>query len=245
MESYSQSIATLLVHKHLLLMSLPHVPHHQWTGHIVQFAQHLARFGNDDREVVLVILTELCGQIACVAGHEHAIEARCRRFAGDAGHAPTSAAIVKYFLQHLEDLLPDRFIGTPTNNVSNENTSVEDASSRHRVCVRTLIEENYAEDLTNAKVARLIGRSPRDVRNELRELGLSLRKYLTTIRMEHAQQLLHHDKVEAVAWMVGYKSKRQFIRQFKLHTGMVPSHFRGTGAAERPDEQTSADDDQP
>jgi AraC-like DNA-binding protein len=220
MESYSQSIATVLVHKHLLLMSLPHVPHHQWTGHIVRFAQHLARFGNDDREVVLVILTELCGQIACVAGHEHAIEAHSRRFADGAGHTPTSAAIVKYFLQHLEDLLP--------------HTSAEDASSTHRVCVRTLIEQNYAEDLTNAKVARLSGRSPRDVRSDLRELGLSLRKYLTTIRMEHAQQLLHHDKVEAVALMVGYKSKRQFIRQFKLHTGMVPSHFRGTGAEERP-----------
>jgi hypothetical protein len=47
------------------------------------------------------------------------------------------------------------------------------------------------------------------------------------VRMERARALLKAgEKIEAVALQVGYRSKRQFIRQFKYHVGMLPSHFR-------------------
>lgn len=36
------------------------------------------------------------------------------------------------------------------------------------------------------------------------------------------------EKIEAVALQVGYRNKRQFIRQFKSHMGILPSHFRGS-----------------
>jgi AraC-like DNA-binding protein len=94
--------------------------------------------------------------------------------------------------------------------------------------VMKLIEQHYADHLTLTKIARMTGRSPLLVRHEFRRAaGMSLREYLTVVRMERAQALLKAgEKVEAVALQVGYRSKRQFIRQFKDHAGMLPSHFR-------------------
>ena len=94
--------------------------------------------------------------------------------------------------------------------------------------VMKLIEQHYADHLTLTKIARMTRRSPLLVRHEFRRAaGMSLREYLTVVRMERAQTLLQAgEKVEAVALQVGYRSKRQFIRQFKYHVGMLPSHFR-------------------
>lgn len=94
--------------------------------------------------------------------------------------------------------------------------------------VMKLIDLHYAEPLTTDNVAKRVGRSARDVRHAFRRaVGVPLRTYLTGIRMERARQLLKESaKIEAVALLVGYKSKRQFIRQFKLHAGMLPSRFR-------------------
>jgi AraC-like DNA-binding protein len=94
--------------------------------------------------------------------------------------------------------------------------------------VMKLIELHYDEPLTTENVAKRVGLSARDVRHAFRRaVGVSLRAYLTGIRMERARQLLQESaKIEAVALLVGYKSKRQFIRQFKLHAGMLPSRFR-------------------
>jgi two-component system response regulator YesN len=94
--------------------------------------------------------------------------------------------------------------------------------------VMQLIEQRYADQLTTAKIARMMGRSPLVLRHEFsRAMGMSLRDYLTIVRLERAQELLQaREKVEAVALQVGYRSKRQFIRQFKSHVGMIPSDFR-------------------
>lgn len=91
-----------------------------------------------------------------------------------------------------------------------------------------LIEQRYTEPLTVTTIARMAGRSHLTLRQEFRRaVGMSLRAYLTLVRMERARELLQaSEKVEAVALQVGYRSKRQFIRQFKTHIGMLPSHFR-------------------
>lgn len=91
-----------------------------------------------------------------------------------------------------------------------------------------LIEQHYADRLTATKIARMTGRSPLVLRQEFkRAMGMSLRDYLTVVRIERARRLLQaSEKVEVVALQVGYRSKRQFIRQFKTYVGMIPSHFR-------------------
>ena len=94
--------------------------------------------------------------------------------------------------------------------------------------ITTVMKQHYAERLTTAAIADRIGYSPLLVRHVFRNtVGMPLRSYLTEIRMERARQLLQaSEKVEAVALLVGYRSKRQFIRQFKARVGVLPSVFR-------------------
>lgn len=99
--------------------------------------------------------------------------------------------------------------------------------------ITNLIDDHYADRLTTTRIARMIGRSALVVRQEFkRAMGMSLRDYLTAVRIERAQHLLRaSEKVEVVALQVGYRSKRQFIRQFKTHVGMIPSDFRRVPSA--------------
>jgi AraC-like DNA-binding protein len=112
-------------------------------------------------------------------------------------------------------------------------TAMEGEAADPMSHVRRFIELHYAERLTMKTIAKQLGRSERDVRHEFRRaIGIPLRAYLTDIRMERARQLLQSNvKVEAVALLVGYKSKRQFIRQFKSRIGMLPSRFRDAHGA--------------
>jgi AraC-like DNA-binding protein len=213
MEMKSQKIAAILADKCRLLAALIHLPRGAWIGRIEEFVRRVARPDVGDRQTIVMMLTELYGEVLFMLGNEHAVEERCRHFlyAAESTHSP--AALVHPFIQQLDDLIGQD----------------QHADGDHGLSVRHLIETHYAEPLTIERLARLMRRSPRGVRQECqRVLRMSLREYVTLVRMERAQQLLlAREKVEAVALTVGYKTKRQFIRQFKRHTGMVPSRFRG------------------
>lgn len=57
--------------------------------------------------------------------------------------------------------------------------------------------------------------------------GTSLKAYLTRLRMERAAELIAQgDKIEAVAMVVGYRSKATFYRHFRQHFGMTPRSYR-------------------
>jgi methylphosphotriester-DNA--protein-cysteine methyltransferase len=57
--------------------------------------------------------------------------------------------------------------------------------------------------------------------------GLSLAEYIRQARLQRALELMLEvpGKVEPVALQVGYKSKKNFYRVFKLSIGMTPSAF--------------------
>jgi YesN/AraC family two-component response regulator len=49
-----------------------------------------------------------------------------------------------------------------------------------------------------------------------RELGVSVRHWVTRVRLDHSVRLIRDGvKIEAVALLVGYRSKKNFYRQFK------------------------------
>jgi AraC-like DNA-binding protein len=57
--------------------------------------------------------------------------------------------------------------------------------------------------------------------------GCGIHAYLVRTRMQRADELLRRgEKVEAVALLVGYKSKTNFYRQFKRHFDVTPAAFR-------------------
>ena len=63
-----------------------------------------------------------------------------------------------------------------------------------------------------------------------RHIGLNPMKFVATLRIERAKELLKKESltVSSVANEVGFKDLSNFIRQFKKVTGMTPSTFRDT-----------------
>ncbi len=111
----------------------------------------------------------------------------------------------------------------------------EDDGEKHAgdVRVRSVLSDiaaNYHEELTPERYAAMCGLSVRRF-SELfkRATGATFVQYLTTIRIEHAKELLTqgHDRVLSIAFGSGYDSVSHFNETFKKVTGMTPTEFRG------------------
>src|SRR5688500_8955029 len=88
-----------------------------------------------------------------------------------------------------------------------------------------LIEQHPAGDLSVRQLARAVGRHEAFVARLFRqETGITIREYKTRTRMQRAVASIRNgDKVEAVALEVGYRSKKNFYRQFMRHFGTTPA----------------------
>jgi PAS domain S-box-containing protein len=97
------------------------------------------------------------------------------------------------------------------------------------------IHRRYNERLTLASLARLLSRQAAYLgRLFQREVGVTVHEYVTRARMESgAAQVRAGVKIEAIAMELGYRSKKNFYRQFKRRFGMTPDAYRqenGDGA---------------
>ena len=64
-------------------------------------------------------------------------------------------------------------------------------------------------------------------------VGMSVHQWLTTVRLDRASTLIRDGvKVEAVSLLVGYRSKKNFYRQFKRRFGTTPIGHRQLARAE-------------
>jgi transcriptional regulator GlxA family with amidase domain len=90
------------------------------------------------------------------------------------------------------------------------------------------IDKGYAERITLKTVAATVRGNPAKLgRRFLATVGVSVHGYVTRVRLEHAADLIvSNTKVEAVALGVGYRSKKNFYRQFSRHFGLTPEAFR-------------------
>jgi PAS domain S-box-containing protein len=95
-----------------------------------------------------------------------------------------------------------------------------------------VLDNGYADALTLRTLGTSIGRQPAYLGRIFRQqVGSTVRDYLTRVRLEHAAELIHDGvKIEAVALSVGYRSKKNFYRQFKRHFGTTPLPYRAQGA---------------
>jgi methylphosphotriester-DNA--protein-cysteine methyltransferase len=93
-----------------------------------------------------------------------------------------------------------------------------------------LIEARSAERLSGDVLSKVIGRRPAYLGRLFRQqLGMSVRAYVALTRMERAARAIRDgEKVEAVALEVGYRSKKNFYRQFKRRFGTTPAKYRAT-----------------
>jgi transcriptional regulator GlxA family with amidase domain len=68
-----------------------------------------------------------------------------------------------------------------------------------------------------------------------REIGVPMRQWLTSVRLDHAAALISGGvKVEAVSMLVGYRSKKNFYRQFKRRFGTTPVGYRNAADPQAP-----------
>jgi AraC-like DNA-binding protein len=102
-----------------------------------------------------------------------------------------------------------------------------------------LIHQEYADRLTLGTLARKLERQSAYVgRLFLSEVGLTVHEYITRARMIFAAtQVRSGIKIEAIALESGYRSKKNFYRQFKRRFGVTPEGYRsaqdGLGGAHR------------
>jgi YesN/AraC family two-component response regulator len=87
-----------------------------------------------------------------------------------------------------------------------------------------LIEQSYSDPITLQFLATALNRQAAYLGALFRrEVGVSVRQWLTCVRLDHATGLIREGvKIEAVALLVGYRSKKNFYRQFKRRFSTTP-----------------------
>src|SRR5215813_2150081 len=90
------------------------------------------------------------------------------------------------------------------------------------------IHQNYTQRLTLGTLAHTLERQSAYLGRLFREaMGVTVHEYITRARMMFgAAQVRSGVKVEAVALDLGYRSKKNFYRQFKRRFGMTPEAYR-------------------
>jgi AraC-like DNA-binding protein len=91
-----------------------------------------------------------------------------------------------------------------------------------------LVGTSYFERITLQTVSKALRGAPRAYGRLFKAVvGLSFHDYLTRVRLQHATHLIAAGiKIEAVALGVGYRSKKNFYRQFTRAFGATPEKFR-------------------
>jgi YesN/AraC family two-component response regulator len=95
--------------------------------------------------------------------------------------------------------------------------------------VMNLVQHRYWERLSLPALAHEIGMSKYRLSHRFREvMGVSLRAYVTQVRLERAKRLLSAGtpSVTEVAHMVGFGDLPRFDKLFKQYTGFTPSAYR-------------------
>ena len=95
--------------------------------------------------------------------------------------------------------------------------------------VEAVLEREFDRPLTLVKISETLQLRPRQLAREFSKVfGVSPRRRLSAIRVGRAVQLLRctEDKVEAVGYSVGFRSRASFYRAFKQITGHTPTQLR-------------------
>jgi AraC family transcriptional regulator of adaptative response / methylphosphotriester-DNA alkyltransferase methyltransferase len=93
-----------------------------------------------------------------------------------------------------------------------------------------VIEQDPGADLALDDVARNIATSRRSLQRAFEGEGITFREAVSVARMRRAKALLQRGglPIYQVADRVGYRSKAEFTKAFKRHTGVTPSDYART-----------------
>lgn len=90
------------------------------------------------------------------------------------------------------------------------------------------IQEGFANRVTLKTLGTALRGKPEDLGRLFHAVvGVSVHEYVTEVRLEQAAHLVRSGlKIEAVALGVGYRSKKNFYRQFIRRYGLTPETYR-------------------
>jgi AraC-like DNA-binding protein len=93
--------------------------------------------------------------------------------------------------------------------------------------VARVLRERYQESWPVPTLAQMVHTTPSQLSRQFRlEFGVSIPDYQRIARLIHALNLVRHEKAEAVALQVGYRSKKNFYATLQHFTGLTPTAFR-------------------
>jgi AraC-like DNA-binding protein len=93
--------------------------------------------------------------------------------------------------------------------------------------VAAIVRDRFSETWGVGTLARRFRTTPARLRLEFRhEYGMSIHDYQRVVRTLRALDRLADEKVEAVAYAVGYRSKKNFYRAFQAVTGRTLDAYR-------------------
>lgn len=134
-----------------------------------------------------------------------------------------SAELIKIKIEELIISILHGINGTEKNNYINSDTRKLFSK------LRSKINLTYNEDWNVDKMAAEVNLSSSRFYKIYKDIyGISPKKYLQEIRIEHAKSLLMQNKylIQEISEMTGYKNQYHFIRQFKDYTGVTPGKYK-------------------
>lgn len=106
---------------------------------------------------------------------------------------------------------------------------IQGPNTKPILSARYYISLHYREYLILNDIARYVGTNPNYLSGKFKdETGLSIRNYISKLRLNTAQHLLicSENTITQIAQEVGFEDVRYFTRVFKRYCGCTPTEFR-------------------
>jgi AraC-like DNA-binding protein len=144
---------------------------------------------------------------------------------GWAGHIGPGGYNRYMFAMAIKALLPSL-----RGNTGSLNYQIPTPTTPILIAVTRFAVSHLDEPITLPTLAKKFGTSPRTLsRLFMADMGTSYIKYLTTLRIVKAFELLAEGRhsIKEIAYQLGYSSVPTFSNIFYSHTGIRPTHYMG------------------
>jgi AraC-like DNA-binding protein len=181
----------------------------RWTKDVSRFVAALERSQLTDTTALVVLLTELREQLRLLRGID------ASPFVPEAWTSLSRSEILSRFRNEIiNGLPPPAAAHAPLSPIVRR--------------AKRIIDEQFADPLTLDRLAAGVGRSKRQLATLFQqELAMTVHEYLTRVRLRRALDLIRkEEKIEVVSLLVGYRSKKNLYRQFKMRIGVTPTAYR-------------------
>lgn len=188
-------------------------------GCLTELFEHIARCRYDQMVNVL---------LALAAEAAHAIGSA----SGDAGSTDVRSVYKRILEKETLGEVRELFISLFHTRSRADSQGASESSKRQMLVgtIKQIVEARYTDpSLCLQSVADMVNLSPSYVGKQFRdEEELSVAKYITSVRMKHAADLLAHtdSSVNAIMEKVGFVNQSYFFKLFKQHFGLTPNEYK-------------------